>query len=174
MEFFHFITFKYCFIDNSPTRVIRNSFFKNNTAYSGGAIYSFSTIGLDIDNCTFISNKALNDTTDIPRSGQAGAVCFYSADLIGGESKFLELIYIKFHLLLSKISLIVINSRFNFSTASLMENNYAEQAGGAVYWNYNAPTGLDNLRFINNTATLYGNDKACFAQNMEMSVSSRR
>ena len=74
----------------------------------------------------------------------------------------------------ANISLIGINSRFNFSTVSLMENNYAEQAGGAVDWNYNEPTGLDNLQFVNNSATLYGNDKACFAQNMEMSVSSRR
>ena len=55
-----------------------------------------------------------------------------------------------------------------------MENNSAELSGGAIYWNYDEPVGLDNLSFINNTATLYGNDKACFSQNMEISAATRR
>ena len=55
-----------------------------------------------------------------------------------------------------------------------MENNSAEKAGGAIYWNYYEPTGLDNLQFTNNSAILYGNNKACFSQNMEMVLTSRR
>ena len=60
--------------------------------------------------------------------------------------------------------------------------NQASQAGGAVYWNFAEVIGYDNWTYTNNTADLYGNNYAWFAQNLiqisqqqyEASVNSRR
>jgi hypothetical protein len=47
-----------------------------------------------------------------------------------------------------------------------MTSNSADEAGGGVFWNYNQPYPISNVTFSSNTATNYGNDKACFAQKM--------
>ena len=44
--------------------------------------------------------------------------------------------------------------------------NYAENAGGAIKWDNLEPIIQDAIRYENNSATLYGNDIACFAQNL--------
>ena len=80
-------------VDQSPTRIIRNTVFTNNKASAGGAIYSHRTVGLVIDNCTFTSNKALNDTRDLTRSGNGGVVYFYSASTVADERKSITLIF---------------------------------------------------------------------------------
>ena len=43
-------------------------------------------------------------------------------------------------------------------------NNSAENHGGAVYWNYFLPTNIVNQTYTSNTAGVYGNDLAWYAQ----------
>ena len=42
-------------------------------------------------------------------------------------------------------------------------NNYAENSGGAIYWDVLEPLmNVTNLTLVNNSAYLYGDDFACF------------
>ena len=61
-------------------------------------------------------------------------------------------------------------------------SNIAAKAGGALYWDFVEIIGYDSWTYSNNTADLYGNNYAWFAQNLiqisqqqyEASVNSRR
>jgi predicted outer membrane repeat protein len=51
-------------------------------------------------------------------------------------------------------------------TTSTFTSNSAERAGGGIYWDYVAITSWDKITNSGNSATLYGADKACFAQKL--------
>ena len=44
------------------------------------------------------------------------------------------------------------------------ESNYAENAGGGIKWDDVEPSFKDGIFYSNNSATLYGDNIACFAQ----------
>ena len=46
---------------------------------------------------------------------------------------------------------------------NIFKENKAENAGGGIKWDDVEPEFLDEVNYANNTATLYGNDIACFA-----------
>ena len=43
-------------------------------------------------------------------------------------------------------------------------SNSADNAGGGIKWDDVEPSFKDNIFYSNNSATLYGDDIACFAQ----------
>jgi len=49
---------------------------------------------------------------------------------------------------------------------SIFENNYAEESGGAIHWSDLEPDFDESSLFENNAGWLYGDDIACFAQNL--------
>ena len=56
----------------------------------------------------------------------------------------------------------------------MIENNTAGFEGGGIYWNYFEPTGLESIRFTGNSAQVYGMNVACFAHDLDVSLSSTR
>lgn len=45
-------------------------------------------------------------------------------------------------------------------------SNSADLSGGALYWDYNEISGYDTSTYDSNSAGYYGNNYACFAQNL--------
>ena len=43
-------------------------------------------------------------------------------------------------------------------------NNSADNIGGAFYWNHFQPVYVEYQTYTSNTAGVYGNDLACYAQ----------
>ena len=61
-----------------------------------------------------------------------------------------------------------------FKASNVIENNTAGFEGGGIYWNYFEPTGLELIKFIGNSALVYGMNMACFAGFLDVSLSGTR
>ena len=119
-----------------PTHVISNTIFKSNEARSGGALYVLGIDYILVSNCTFTNNSALdgNEKVDF---GKGGAIFYTSYD---DKTKF------------------VVDSTVT------LDDNTAEISGGAIYWNYLEITNISRAIYNNNSASLYGDNIAWFAQ----------
>lgn len=91
---------------------------------------------MQITNCTFDNNHAINGESD-SQSGNGGAIAFTGSDEI---------------------------TQLEFTSNNTFINNTADVQGGAIYWNYVEPLNIETVNFDDNQAQLYGNDIACFAQ----------
>ena len=129
-------------IPDSPSHYITNVTFESNVAFIGGAIYISNVDYILITNSTFISNYAKLGIFD-NFTGYGGAIS-YTASNIG---TLLEL-----------------------DSTVVFQSNLAESSGGAIHWSYNEPESIELPQYINNTALLYGDNIACFAQNLIQKV----
>ncbi|CDW76199.1 UNKNOWN [Stylonychia lemnae] len=112
----------------------------------GGAIYAENAQSVKIVNSTFSQNKALieqNSLLQIANQGTGGAI-YYTCN-----SQQL-------------------NCKMKFEGFNVFKDNFAEVKGGALFWDQLEPEFIkDDLLFLNNQAKLYGNDIACYSQNLK-------
>ncbi len=54
----------------------------------------------------------------------------------------------------------------NFTENNALKNNWAANAGGGIKWDDIEPTFDGTTTYENNTGYLYGDNVACFAQNI--------
>ncbi|CDW82324.1 UNKNOWN [Stylonychia lemnae] len=130
---------------NTEKFVIQNSQFHNCSAEIGGAINADNPQSLKIINSTFNQNKAniqKGRNLQIQNRGSGGAI-YYTCN-----SQLLNCI-------------------MKFEGVNIFKDNFAEIQGGAIFWDELEPIYQKNdLRFANNIAMYYGNDIACFSQNL--------
>lgn len=115
---------------------VKNTTFKKNKGFNGGAIFSFSGVTLKVEDSTFIQNSALN------RAG-GGAIFTDGVSSRNYNSGFAD-----------DGKIIIRTSRF--------EDNKAQGDGGALYlWGYRRDKAIlrDSI-FINNTSTPNSNGKS--------------
>lgn len=123
----------------SPAYIVKNWVFNSNSAYYGGVIYLHNINYILISSWRFINNSAVSINLD---GGFGGAIYYFSSGLAPGA-------YSIFTLADDNI---------------LFENNSADIAGGAIYWDYNQPNNITRPVYNNNRALKYGNNYAWFAQ----------
>ncbi|CDW83725.1 UNKNOWN [Stylonychia lemnae] len=144
------------FIDNSAVEIGEDFYITNSkniltlnnncTAQIGGAIYSENAQSVKIINSTFSQNKALigqNSLHKIANQGAGGAI-YYTCN-----SQEL-------------------NCKMKFEGFNIFKDNLAEVKGGALFWDQLEPEfSRNDMFFSNNIAQLYGNDIACYSQNLQ-------
>ncbi|CDW78819.1 UNKNOWN [Stylonychia lemnae] len=131
---------------NDQKYKITNTIFKNCTAETGGAIYATNPESLIISDCQFLANKALfiqELSNQFQNYGSGGAV-YYTCN--------------QYYL----------NCLLKLEGVNLFKQNKASIQGGAIYWDILEPQYSQNdIKFIENSAIYYGDDIACFAQNIK-------
>ncbi|CDW91246.1 UNKNOWN [Stylonychia lemnae] len=124
---------------------INNSTFQNCTAEIGGAIYISNPESMIILNSQFIQNQAIQITdltNQVLNYGQGGAI-YYTCNYYQLDC-FLK-----------------------FEGINVFKQNKASIQGGGIYWDILEPQfNQNNFWFIENYANQYGDDIACFAQNL--------
>ncbi|CDW77437.1 UNKNOWN [Stylonychia lemnae] len=131
--------------ENSFKFQIENSYFSNCSAEQGGALMLDNIESIIIKNTQFIGNQAKSITQYQSHSVDpaTGGAIYYSCN----EE--------------------ILNCRLKFEGINNFKLNYAQVKGGAIYWSSLEPEYNDiNLNFINNTGFLYGDNFACYAQNL--------
>lgn len=121
-------------IPSSPSMTISSSNFTNNGATYGGALYVSGVDYVQVSDCEFEGNSAVQ-FEDL--GGDGGAIYYSASDSI---------------------------SQIELDSTCTFNSNTAQISGGALFWNYIQPLNIDSVTYSSNTAELYGNDYACFAQ----------
>ncbi|CDW74167.1 UNKNOWN [Stylonychia lemnae] len=131
-------------IEKNRKYYIVNSVFNNCSAQVGGAIMTENAQSILVMDSQFIWNKAINikeQQTQVSSSGSGGAI-YYTCDNN------------------------ILNCKLTFYGINMFKSNDALIQGGAIYWNSLEPIyNNSNLNFINNSAK-YGDNMACYAQNL--------
>ncbi|CDW90477.1 UNKNOWN [Stylonychia lemnae] len=126
--------------------LISDTKFQNCTAQIGGAIYAENAQSIKIINSTFSQNQAKIEQYSIillVNKGSGGAI-YYTCN-----SQQL-------------------NCKIKFEGFNIFKENQAEVKGGAIFWDQLEPEfSSDGLLYSNNKAKLYGNDIACYSQNLQ-------
>ena len=120
--------------------LISESTFYNNSAYQGGSIYMNNIQSLNVSS-TIFKNSSAKNSSDGETFGIGGAI-YYTCDEYD------------------------LNCALNLYGLTNFTYNYAAVKGGAIFWDTLEPVYASTLNFTKNTAFLYGNDKACFAQKL--------
>ncbi|MEL6603777.1 MAG: choice-of-anchor Q domain-containing protein, partial [Cyanobacteria bacterium J06614_10] len=111
--------------------IVRNTTFENNKGFIGGAIYSFSSVSLVVEESTFLRNTA---------TALEGGAIFTDGVSSKGYNSGLE----------NEGKIIIRRSRF--------EGNRAKAAGGALYlWGYTKNRGYEDDRAIVEDSTFFDN-----------------
>ncbi|CDW71075.1 UNKNOWN [Stylonychia lemnae] len=125
---------------------ITNTIFRNCTSETGGAIYATNPESLIISASQFLGNKALyikELSNQFQNYGSGGAI-YYTCN--------------QYYL----------NCLLKLEGENLFKENKASIQGGAIYWDMLEPQYSQNdIKFIENSAIYYGDDIACFAQNLK-------
>ncbi|CDW73329.1 UNKNOWN [Stylonychia lemnae] len=132
-------------IEKTRKFFITNSVFKNCSAQEGGAIMTENAQSVLLMDNQFIWNKAMiikDQLIQVSEAGSGGAIYYTCNDDI-------------------------LNCKLTFDGVNIFKFNYAQIQGGAIYWNSLEPIyNNSNLNFINNSAKQYGDNMACYAQNL--------
>lgn len=124
---------------DSPTYIIENWIFTSNSAYFGGVLYLHNINYILVSSWTFLNNSAVSIDSN---GGFGGAIYYYSSSLTPGSSSIFTL----------------------GDENILFQNNSADIAGGAIYWDFNQPNNITIPTYINNKALKYGDNYGWFAQ----------
>jgi len=57
-------------------------------------------------------------------------------------------------------------SRLMLSQQTVFAQNYADVSGGAIFWDFNEPMYMNSSSYYSNTASMYGDNFASFAQKL--------
>ena len=123
---------------NSPAYTIENWLFDSNSANFGGVIYLHNINYILILSWIFTNNSAISTLSS---GGFGGAIYYFSSSLSPGSS-----------------------SIFTLGNGNVFQNNHADIAGGAIYWDFNQPNNITLPKYINNIAKKYGDNYGWFAQ----------
>lgn len=93
---------------------------------------------MTIYNTTFVNTTAKNKT-DVISSGIGGAIYF-------------------------TCNAYNLQCGLNLTSGSIFKNCTSDVKGGAIFWDVLEPSYSSDLKFYNNSAFLYGDDKACYSQ----------
>ena len=131
-------TYKQTISSTEVVHEITNVNFISNQALQGGAMHVNGMKSLEISQTKFIYNLAIyNDV--YADSGRGAALKFTGSDP---------------------------NTKLSLLSEVEFKHNIAESSGGSIYWDYIEPEGINDPEYINNTATQYGNNIACFPQRL--------
>eukprot|EP00817_Percolomonadidae_sp_ATCC50343_P006484 CAMPEP_0117419140 /NCGR_PEP_ID=MMETSP0758-20121206/775_1 /TAXON_ID=63605 /ORGANISM="Percolomonas cosmopolitus, Strain AE-1 (ATCC 50343)" /LENGTH=1290 /DNA_ID=CAMNT_0005200053 /DNA_START=3606 /DNA_END=7475 /DNA_ORIENTATION=+ len=139
---------------NTPLTII-NSEFKNNQALQGGSIYITETSEVNLQNCSFINNRATHET-----KGTGGAIMVESINTLNIDDSHFDSNYA----LLSGGAIainraIISNSFLRYSGAKLVQSTFVNNSanyGGALYVDTEFILHILSSRFIKNKALLQG------------------
>ncbi|CDW82469.1 UNKNOWN [Stylonychia lemnae] len=133
------------YFDQNEKFQIINSQFHNCSSQKGGALYLDNPQSINIINSSFISNQALifeNNEFQIVSQGSGGAI-YYTCNIQQ------------------------LNCKMNLNGTLTFQQNNAEFQGGAIFWDQLEPNyNLSSISFINNSGYYYGDDLACYSQNL--------
>ncbi len=150
------------YLDHNRTLVIEDCLFQGNTANHGGAIAAYNTTTLIVKNSDFHGNKAYQ-LTGIYTNNQGGAVRFMGNTARIENSRFIgnEANYRGGGLYSGGGDAEVLQCLFDGNSVT-SEAEHHEQAGGAIYFHYDANLAVVNSTIINNVATpTCGDDDLC-------------
>ncbi|CDW84065.1 UNKNOWN [Stylonychia lemnae] len=137
---------------------IKNSRFINNQATAkGGVIYSsgFKSIYIG-EQSTFIDNTAVDNGEDIYITNSYNTISFNRITNQGSGGAI--------YYTCNSQSL---NCIMKFIGSLIFESNKADLQGGAIFWDQLEPiTNQSQISFINNKAHYYGDNLACYSQNL--------
>eukprot|EP00347_Sterkiella_histriomuscorum_P012942 403366626 len=124
--------------------LIQNSSISQSQSVVGGAIYISNVQSLRITKTNFTQNSATNKyTLETSQTEGSGGVIYHTCDSTS------------------------LNCKLDISQGNIFKDNFAAVQGGAIYWDTVEPIfSLNQSTYNNNNAGLYGNNIACFAQEM--------